>query len=142
MKTYMANKKTIKHKWFIVDASDKILGRLATRVASVLRGKHKPEFTPHVDCGDGVIVINASKIKVTGNKLKEKEYVIYSGYPGGRNTTNLEAMLKRYPAKVIRLAVKRMIPDTPLGRDMLKKLKVYAADKHPHPAQQPHELKV
>ena len=142
MKTYMANKKTIKHKWFIVDASDKILGRLATRVASVLRGKHKPEFTPHVDCGDGVIVIDASKIKVTGNKLKEKEYVIYSGYPGGRNTTNLEAMLKRYPAKVIRLAVKRMIPDTPLGRDMLKKLKVYAADKHPHPAQQPHELKV
>lgn len=142
MKTYMAKNKDIKKKWFIVDADGKVLGRLATRIASILRGKHKPEYTPNIDCGDGVIVTNASKIRVTGSKLSQKEYVVFSGYPGGRHTTTLAEMLKRDPRKVIRLAVKRMIPDTPLGRVMLKKLKVYSKDTHLHKAQQPEELKV
>ncbi len=142
MKTYMAKKKEIKQKWYIVDADGKILGRLATRIAIVLRGKHKPEFTPHVDCGDGVIVINASKIRVTGKKLTDKEYVTFSGYPGGQKITTMEEMMKRDPTKVIRLAVKRMISDTPLGRDMLKKLKIYPGAEHEHKAQNPQELKV
>ena len=142
MKTYMAKKKDIKHKWYVVDADGKILGRLATRIAIVLRGKHKPEFTPHVDCGDGVIVINASKIRVTGKKLTDKEYVTFSGYPGGKKVTTMEEMMKRDPTKVIRLAVKRMISDTPLGRDMLKKLKIYPGAEHEHKAQNPQELKV
>jgi large subunit ribosomal protein L13 len=142
MKTYMAKKKDIKQKWFIVDASGKILGRLATRIATVLRGKHKPEFTPNVDCGDGVIVINASKIKVTGKKMSEKEYVTFSGYPSGRNVKDLEYMMKHKPAKVVYLAVKRMISDTPLGRQMVKKLKVYPGQEHPHISQNPEELKV
>jgi len=142
MKTYMAKKKDIKQKWYIVDADGKILGRLATRIAIVLRGKHKPEFTPHVDCGDGVIVINASKIRVTGKKLTDKQYITFSGYPGGQKITTMEEMMKRDPTKVIRLAVKRMISDTPLGRDMLKKLKIYPGSEHEHKAQNPQELKV
>ena len=142
MKTYMAKKKDIKHKWYVVDADGKILGRLATRIAIILRGKHKPEFTPHVDCGDGVIVINASKIRVTGKKLTDKEYVTFSGYPGGKKVTTMEVMMKRDPTKVMRLAVKRMISDTPLGRDMLKKLKVYPGPEHDHKAQNPQELKL
>jgi len=142
MKTYIAKKGELKKEWFLVDANDKILGRLATRIATILRGKHKPEYTPHVDCGDGVIVINASKIRVTGNKLKQKEYDRYSGYPGGRKVKTLEEMMAQDPAKVIWLAVKRMIPDTPLGRDMVKKLKVYAGDSHEHAAQKPKELKL
>lgn len=142
MKTYMAKNKDIDQKWFIVDAKDRILGRLATRIAIVLRGKHKPEYTPHIDCGDGIIVINASKIRVTGKKMQDKEYVTYSGYPGGRRVRKMDYMMKRYPDKVIRQAVKRMIPDTPLGRQMLKKLKVYTDAEHSHKAQQPQELKV
>ncbi|NQT90100.1 MAG: 50S ribosomal protein L13 [Candidatus Omnitrophica bacterium] len=142
MKTYMAKKKDIKRKWFLVDADGKILGRLATRIAIILRGKHKPEYTPHVDCGDGVVVINASKIKVTGNKMKEKEYVTFSGYPGGRRVRSMEHMMKLFPARVMRLAVKRMIPDTPLGRDMIKKLKVYAGTEHKQKAQDPQEIKL
>ena len=142
MKTYMAKNKDIKKKWYIVDADGKILGRLATRIAIVLRGKHKPEFTPHVDCGDGVIVINASKITVTGKKFTDKEYVTFSGYSGGKKVTTMEEMMKRDPTKVIRLAVKRMISDTPLGHDMLKKLKIYPGAEHEHKAQNPQELKV
>ena len=142
MKTYMAKNKDIIQKWFIVDATDQVLGRLATRVATVVRGKHKPEYTPHVDCGDGVIIINADKIKVTGNKLKEKEYVIFSGYPGGRHVRTMEDMMKRDSSKVVRLAVKRMISDTRLGRQMLKKLKVYSGNAHSHNAQNPQELKI
>ncbi len=142
MKTYMAKKEDINQKWFIVDAKDRVLGRLATRIAIILRGKHKPEYTPHVDCGDGVIVVNASKIRVTGKKMQDKEYVTYSGYPGGRRVRKMDYMMKRYPDKVIRQAVKRMISDTPLGRQILKKLKVYAGAEHSHKAQQPHELKV
>ncbi len=138
----MANNKDINQKWFLVDAKDRVLGRLATRIAILLRGKHKPEYTPHVDCGDGVIVINASKIRVTGKKMQDKEYVTYSGYPGGRRVKTMDYMMKRYPDKVIRQAVKRMIPDTSLGRQMLKKLKVYADAEHSHKAQKPQELNV
>ena len=115
MKTYMAKNNEIDQKWFMVDATNKVLGRLATRIAILLRGKHKPEYTPHVDCGDGVIVINASKIRVTGKKMEDKEYVTYSGYPGGRRVRKMDTMMERQPDKVIRQAVKRMIPDTPLG---------------------------
>ena len=141
-KTFMAKKKDIERKWFIVDAQDKVLGRLATRIAIVLRGKHKPEFTPHIDCGDGVIVVNASKVRVTGKKMSDKKYITYSGYPGGQKIKTLSEMMKKDPTKVIKQAVKRMISDTPLGRDMLKKLKVYPGSEHDHKAQNPQELKV
>jgi large subunit ribosomal protein L13 len=142
MKTYMAKKKDIEQKWFVIDATDRVLGRMATRIAIILRGKHKPEFTPYVDCGDGVIVINASKIRVTGKKMTDKEYITYSGYPGGQKRRTLEDMLKRDPTKVIHRAVKRMISDRPLGRDMIKKLKIYPGPDHDHKAQNPQELKV
>ena len=142
MKTYMAKEKDIKRKWYVVDAQGKILGRLATRIAIILRGKHKPEFTPHVDCGDEVIVINAEKIRTTGKKLQQKEYKTYSGYPSGLKTKTLETMLKLKPADVLRLAVKRMLPQSPLGRKTFKKLRVYAGEKHPHTAQTPEELKL
>ena len=147
----MAKEKDIKRKWYIVDAQGKILGRLATRIAIILRGKHKPEFTPHVDCGDEVIVINAEKRNppshlimdiTTGKKLKQKEYKTYSGYPSGLKTKTLETMLKLKPADVLRLAVKRMLPQSPLGRKTFKKLRVYAGEKHPHTAQTPEELKL
>jgi large subunit ribosomal protein L13 len=141
-KTYLPKKEEIKRKWYIVDASDKILGRLAARVAAVLKGKHKAIYTPHMDTGDGVIVINASKIKVTGRKLKQKVYRRFSGYPGGLREVTLEVMLKKKPATVIMLAVKRMLPQGPLGRDLVKKLKVYATDKHPHKSQEPISLEV
>ncbi len=136
-KTYIAKKQDIKKQWYLVDAKDKILGRLASKIAVVLRGKHKAIYTPHVDTGDGVIVINASKIRVTGRKLKQKVYRRFSGYPGGLREVYLETMLKKNPTTVIRLAVERMLPQGPLGRDIVKKLKVYADDKHPHEAQNP-----
>lgn len=129
-KTYTAKSADIKRQWYIADAKGKILGRLATRIATVLRGKHKPIFTPHLDTGDGVIVINARHIKVTGRKLKQKVYRRYSGYPGGQREVTLEVLLARRPATVIHLAVERMLPSGPLGRDLIKKLKVYADDKH------------
>jgi len=129
-KTYTARPEDIKRKWYIADAKGKILGRLAVKVASILRGKHKPIFTPHLDTGDGVIVINASQIKVTGRKLKQKVYRRYSGYPGGLCEVSLEALLAKNPTKVLRLAVQRMLPIGPLGRDLIKKLRVYADDKH------------
>lgn len=141
-KTYSAKKEDIKRQWYLVDAKDKILGRLASKVASILRGKHKPIFTPHLDTGDGVIVINASKIRVTGRKLKEKVYRRYSGYPGGLKEVYLEDMLKNRPETVIRLAIERMLPTGPLGRDIIKKLKVYADDKHDNAAQKPVNLEV
>lgn len=136
-RTYVAKKEDIKRQWYLVDAKDKILGRLATKIAVVLRGKHKPLFTAHLDTGDGVIVINASKVKVTGKKLKHKIYRRYSGYPAGLREIPLEILLAKKPTTVIKLAVKRMLPSGPLGRNMLKKLKVYADDKHPHKAQSP-----
>ena len=131
-KTYVAKKEDIKRQWYFVDAKDKILGRLAAKVAVILRGKHKAIFTPHLDTGDYVIVINASKIRVTGRKLKDKVYRRYSGYPGGLREVPLETLLSKKPATVIQLAVRRMLPGGHLGRRMLRKLKVYADDKHPH----------
>jgi len=141
-RTYAVKKKDLKRKWYLVDAKDKILGRLATKIAVVLRGKHKAIFSPHLDTGDGVIVINASKIKVTGRKLTQKVYRRYSGYPGGLKEVPLDEMLKKKPQNVIRLAVRRMLPGGPLGRDIFKKLRVYPDDKHPHLAQKPEELKL
>ncbi len=129
-KTYTAKPEDIKRKWYIVDAKGQILGRLASRIATILRGKHKPIFTPHLDTGDGVIVINAAQIKVTGRKLKQKVYRRYSGYPGGLREVKLEVLLAKKPATVIHLAVQRMLPAGPLGRDLIKKLRVYADDKH------------
>lgn len=141
-KTYFANKKDIKRSWYIVDAKDQILGRLAARVATILRGKHKPIYTPHIDSGDGVIVINASGIRVTGKKLQEKLYRRHSGYPGGLREIKLETMLEKNPTTVIKLAVRRMLPQGPLARDSIKKLKVYPSEKHPHQGQRPIPLEV
>lgn len=131
-KTYLAKKSDIKRLWYILDAKDKVLGRLAVEAAKILRGKHKPIFTPHIDCGDGVIVVNAGKVKVTGRKLTQKVYRRFSGYPGGLREVYLGEMLRKKPTQVIQLAVRRMLPGGPLGRDLLKKLKVYAQDRHPH----------
>jgi len=141
-KTYVAKKEDIKRQWYLVDAKDKILGRLAVKVAVLLRGKHKPIFTPHIDTGDGVVVINAAKIRVTGRKMSEKVYRRYSGYPGGLREINLETMLKKKPENVIKLAVRRMLPQGPLGRDLIKKLKIYAGDKHEQAGQKPVILEV
>ena len=142
MKTYNAKDSLVVHKCYVVDANDKILGRVAARVAAVLRGKHKPMYTPHVDTGDTVIVINAEKIRVTGKKLTDKIYERYTGYPSGKRVVALEDMLKKRPETVMRLAVQRMIPSGPLGSQVLKKLRVYAGDKHPHAAQKPVVLEV
>jgi len=141
-KTYTPKKSEITRSWYIVDASDKILGRLAAKVASVLRGKHKAIFTPHLDTGDGVIVINASKIRVSGRKPAQKVYRRFSGYPGGLREVTLQTMLAKKPATVIKLAVQRMLPQGPLARDIIKKLKVYVDEKHPHAGQKPIPLEV
>lgn len=130
VKTYTAKQGEIKRQWYIVDASGKVLGRMATKIAAVLRGKHKPIFSPHLDTGDAVIVVNASKIKVTGRKLKQKLYRRYSGYPGGLREVPLETMLAKNPETVVKLAVQRMLPGGPLGRDLIKKLKIYADSQH------------
>jgi large subunit ribosomal protein L13 len=135
MKTYVANASNTnvsKKQWFLVDAKGKILGRLSTKVATIIRGKHSPKYTPNFDTGDNVVVINAKAIKVTGNKLKEKQYLRFSGYPGGLKQTSLEVMLATKPTEVIRSAVRRMLPAGPLSRDMLKKLKVYPGSEHPY----------
>lgn len=142
LKTYSAKKPDVKRQWYLVDAKDKVLGRLATRVAAILRGKHKTIFTPHLDTGDGVIVINASRVRVTGRKESQKVYRRYSGYPGGLKEVPYGVMFARKPATVVRLAVRRMLPAGPLGRDLIKKLKVYADDKHPHAGQKPVALEV
>src|SRR6187431_1762581 len=136
-KTYVATPSNRERNWLLVDAADKTLGRLATQIADVLRGKRKPEYTPHIDTGDFVIVVNAEKIRVTGNKLQAKQYHRHSGYPGGLRTRTLQEMLDRRPEEVIRLAVKGMLPRNRLGRAQLRKLKVYAGPDHPHEAQQP-----
>ncbi len=141
MKTYLATNKDVKRIWYIVDAKDKILGRLATAVAGTLKGKHKTMITPHIDCGDGVIVINARDVKVTGKKMLEKLYGQYSGYPGGLNQKKMDTMMKLKPAQVVRVAIKGMLPKTKLGRQMIKRLKVYEDNKHPHESQEPKELK-
>ena len=140
MKTYMANPDKIERKWYVVDAEGQTLGRLAAEVAKVLRGKNKPEFTPHIDTGDNVIVINAEKIKVTGKKLDQKVYYHHSDYVGGMKETTLKEMMAKKPEQVIELAVKGMLPKGPLGRTMIKKLHVYAGAEHAHQAQKPEVL--
>lgn len=142
MKTYMAKPQDVERKWYVVDATDQTLGRLATQVASILKGKHKPTYTPHVDTGDHVIVINAEKVRLTGNKLQDKKYYRHSGYVGGIKETTAGEMLQRHPERVIRTAVWGMIPHNRLGRQMIKKLKVYAGNEHPHQAQMPELLEL
>lgn len=140
MKSYIAKPAEVERKWYVVDAEGKTLGRLASQVATILRGKNKPIYTPHVDCGDNVIVINAEKIAVTGKKLTDKLYVTYSGFPGGKKEVILKDMLANKPEEVIRHAVKGMLPDGKLGRQMFKKLHVYAGPDHKHEAQKPETL--
>ena len=140
MKTYMANPDKIERKWYVVDATGYTLGRLASEVAKVLRGKNKPQFTPHVDTGDYVIIVNADKIKVTGKKLEQKIYYNHSDYVGGMRETTLKEMLAKKPERVIELAVKGMLPKGPLGRSMYTKLFVYAGPEHKHEAQKPEAL--
>ena len=140
MSTYMASASNIEIKWYVVDAADYTLGRLASQVAAVLRGKNKPTYTPFLDCGDNVIVINASKVKVTGKKLDQKVYYNHSDYVGGMRETTLAEMMAKKPEKVIELAVKGMLPKGPMGRDMIKKLHVYAGPEHANQAQKPEVL--
>jgi large subunit ribosomal protein L13 len=142
MKTYTATPATIKREWCLVDATDKTLGRLATELATRLRGKHKPEYTPNMDTGDHMVVVNAEKIKVTGNKLEAKMYHSYTGYIGNLKSVNLQTLLETNPERVIQYAVKGMLPRNPLGRAMLRKLHVYAGPDHPHQAQQPTQLEL
>ena len=142
MTTVMAKKSDIKKKWYVVDANSKVLGRLATEVARILRGKHKVEFTPHMDTGDCVVIINADKIKVTGKKMEQKIYKNFSGYPGGLKERNLETLLAKKPTEAVRHAVWGMIPKGRLGRQIYKNLRVYAGDKHPHEAQKCKELNI
>ena len=142
MKTYSARAQDVRRQWHLIDAEGKTLGRLATEVARRLRGKHKPEFTPHVDTGDYIVVINAEKVHVTGNKMSDKMYHHHTGYIGNLKSISLEKQLDKRPEKVIQLAVKGMMPRGPLGRAMLSKLKVYAGSEHPHAAQQPQPLEL
>ncbi len=142
MKTFMANANTIERKWFVVDAAGKTLGRLATEVATVLRGKHKPTFTPHVDCGDYVIIVNASKIVLTGNKWSDKMYYTHSTYNGGLKTNSAKALMEKKPTKMVELAVKGMLPKGKLGRQMYKKLFVFADGEHNKQAQKPEIMEV
>ncbi|PRB84399.1 50S ribosomal protein L13 [Pseudomonas sp. MYb185] len=142
MKTFSAKPETVKRDWYVVDATGLTLGRLATEVASRLRGKHKPEYTPHVDTGDYIVIVNAEKIHVTGNKAQDKMYYSHSGFPGGIKSINFEKLNARAPERIIEIAVKGMLPKNPLGRAMYRKMKVYSGAAHPHTAQQPQELKV
>ena len=142
MKTYSAKKEEVSRAWYVIDASDKVLGRLAAEIASRLRGKHKPIYTPHVDTGDFIVVVNAEKIALTGDKLKKKVYYRHSGYPGGIKSTTAEKMREKKPKNLLRLAVKGMLPKNRLGRQMLTKLKIYSGNEHPHNAQTPQLLEV
>lgn len=142
MKSFMASPATIEKKWYVVDAAGHTLGRLSSEIAQILRGKHKPTYTPFIDTGDNVIIVNADKIKVTGNKLEQKTYFNHSGHVGGVRETKLSDMMAKKPADVITLAVKGMLPKGPLGRSMLKKLHVYAGADHPHAAQKPEALEI
>ena len=142
MKTFTAKNETVQRDWYIVDAAGQTLGRLATEIASRLRGKHKPEYTPHVDTGDYIVVINAEKVRVTGNKTSDKIYYSHTGFPGGIKEISFEKLIDKAPERVLEAAVKGMLPRNPLGRDMYRKLKVYAGTNHPHAAQQPQELKI
>ena len=142
MKSFMASPATIERKWYVIDAEGQTLGRLSSEIAKILRGKNKPTFTPHVDTGDNVIVVNAEKVKVTGKKMDQKIYYKHSDYPGGMRETTLKEMLDKKPTDVITLAVKGMLPKGPLGRTMIEKLHVYAGAEHPHAAQKPEALEI
>jgi len=142
MKTYQAKKEEVEHLWYLVDAEGKVLGRLASELAKTLRGKNKPVYTPHVDTGDFVIVVNARKVALTGKKMKDKIYYRHTGHPGGIREMSAEKLLDKKPTEMIRMAVKGMLPKTSLGRQMLRKLKIYAGSKHPHEAQKPIPLQV
>lgn len=142
MKTFSAKPLEVTREWYVVDATDKIVGHLAAEIAARLRGKHKPEYTPHVDTGDFVVVINASKMKMSGDKAKNKRYYRHTGYPGGIIETTFEKMQQRHPGRALEIAVKGMLPKGPLGYAMIKKLKIYAGEEHPHTAQQPKNLDI
>ena len=142
MESYMQKKETVKRNWYVIDATDIPLGRLASKAAYVLRGKHKTTFTPHIDCGDNVIVINAEKVKLTGNKLEDKLYYNHSRYVGGLRVRKAKEMVSKYPVEMVELAVKGMLPNGRLGRQMYKKLFVYAGSEHPHMAQKPEVMEV
>jgi large subunit ribosomal protein L13 len=142
MKTFTAKPESVKRDWLVIDAEGVALGRLASEVALRLRGKHKPEFTPNVDTGDYIVILNADKVRVTGKKAEDKMYYRHTGYPGGLKQINFSDLQERRPGRAIELAVKGMLPKNPLGRDMFRKLKVYAGTEHPHTAQQPKELKI
>jgi len=142
MKTFSAKPHEVRRDWFVVDASDKVLGRLAAEIALRLRGKHKPEYTPHVDTGDFIVVVNAAQLRVTGAKAQDKKYYRHSGYPGGISETTFGKMQERFPGRALEKAVRGMLPKGPLGYAMLKKLKVYAEASHPHTAQQPKALQI
>lgn len=142
MKTFMQAKETVERKWYVIDAEGVALGRLSTKVATILRGKNKPTYTPHIDCGDYVIVINASKVKLTGNKLDNKKYYNHSGYPGGLRIRNAKTMIEQYPEEMIERAIKGMLPKNILGRQMYKKLFVYENADHKHNAQKPESIEI
>jgi len=141
-KSYMAKIEDIQTGCYLIDAKDKVLGKIATKAATILRGKHKPTYTPHVDTGDTVVIVNAEKIRVTGKKLQQKIYQRYSGYPSGQKTLKLEELLAKAPTQVLRLAINRMIPSGPLGSQVKRKLKIYAGESHPHQAQKPIALEI
>ncbi|MGD0463641.1 MAG: 50S ribosomal protein L13 [Tepidisphaeraceae bacterium] len=142
MSTYMPKPGEVKCDWYVVDATDQVLGRLASKIAMIVQGKNKPTYTPHVDTGDFVIVLNAEKIRVTGKKADVLEYDTYSRYPGGRHVYSYKRMLERHPVKLVELAIRRMLPKSKLGRDILGKVKIYKGNGHPHSAQRPKELKL
>ena len=142
MGTYTATPQTVERQWFVIDATDKVLGRLASEIAQRLRGKHKPEYTPHVDTGDYIVVVNADKVAVTGRKRSDKMYYRHTGYPGGIKSAPFEKVIGEHPERVLELAVKGMLPRGPLGRAMFRKLKVYAGPEHKHQAQQPKNLEI
>jgi len=141
-KTISANSQTVDKKWLLIDAEGQTLGRFASRVAIILRGKHKPDFTPHVDCGDNVVIINAEKIKLTGNKMQQKTYVRHTGYPGGQRERSVQEVLARFPERVIEMAVKRMLPKNKLGSELFRNLYVYAGTDHKQEAQQPKQFDI
>lgn len=142
MKSYMQKKETVERKWYVIDAEGKPLGRVASKAAHILRGKHKATYTPHIDCGDYVIIVNASKVLLTGNKLEDKKYYSHSGYPGGLRTRTAKEMIEKYPEEMVEKAVKGMLPKNRLGRAMYKKLFVYVGSEHKHSAQKPVEMDV
>ena len=142
MNSYMQKKETVTRNWYVIDAEGKPLGRVASKAAVVLRGKHKPTYTPHVDCGDYVIIVNASKVLLTGNKMEDKKYYNHSQYPGGLRIRTAKEMVERYPEEMVEKAVKGMLPKNRLGRSMYKKLFVYAGENHPHMAQKPEEMDI